>query len=116
MFYDKGQLTFASPLPTVRPSFLALVKPFGILVWIMIVIEVIIMSAIFYAISNIEVFHQAEVLRFLLNFSLLQGSVVGFNFDEWSKISEALWYCFGTMIGEAITRDRRSAKALALRY
>ena len=47
--------------------------------------------------------------------NIIQGNIVGYDFKEWSHISEAFWYCYGTLIGEAITRDRRSASANALR-
>lgn len=35
---------------------------------------------------------------------------------QWSKLSGASWYTFGTLIGESITRDTRSEGAWALRF
>ena len=59
-------MTFASPVPTVRPSFLALIRPFGIIVWILTVIVVILSGVIFYAVSNIEVVAMCYLIKCLL--------------------------------------------------
>ena len=60
-----------------------------------------------------------KYLQLSINRSLyFQGRVVGINLKEWSTLSEAVWYCFGTLIGESITRDRQNSRfqrALALR-
>ena len=41
--------------------------------------------------------------------------LTGFRLDNWDEMRETGWYCFGTFVGESITRDTRSSKALALR-
>ena len=50
--------------------------------------------------------------------SLFKG-MLGLECDlnHWSSFKEALWYCFGTLIGESITRDSYTllAEAKALR-
>ena len=55
VFHDKDFFTFASPLPTVKPTFLALIRPFGPVVWIMNVTTIITTGIILYVISNLEV-------------------------------------------------------------
>ena len=39
----------------------------------------------------------------------------GVDLHNWSRMKEAGWYCYGTIIGESITRDTKSEKAFALR-
>ena len=39
----------------------------------------------------------------------------GVDLHNWSRMKEASWYCYGTIIGESITRDTKSEKAFALR-
>ena len=55
MFHDKDQITFASPLPSVKPRYLALTQPLGMIVWVMTAVMVIITGVILYAVSTIEV-------------------------------------------------------------
>ena len=37
------------------------------------------------------------------------------HFLEWHTLSRASWYAYGTLMGEAITRDTKSGKSQALR-
>ena len=55
VFHDRDFFTFASPLPTVKPRFWALIRPFDTIVWVMNVVTIIASGMIFYVISNIEV-------------------------------------------------------------
>ena len=36
-------------------------------------------------------------------------------FSEWHTLGKATWYTYGTLLGEAITRDTKSGKSRALR-
>ena len=38
-----------------------------------------------------------------------------FTILEWHTLSKAAWYTYGTLLGEAITRDTKSGKSKALR-
>ena len=40
----------------------------------------------------------------------------GVDLHNWSSMKEAGWYCYGTVIGESITRDTKSEKAVSLRF
>ena len=55
IFHDRDFFTFASPLPTVKPRFFSLTRPFGLEVWAMIMATVFITGVAFFFISNIEV-------------------------------------------------------------
>ena len=55
IFHDRDFFTFASPLPTVKPRFFSLTRPFGIEVWATIVATMIITAIAFFFVSNIEV-------------------------------------------------------------
>ena len=55
IFHDRDFFTFASPLPTVKPRFFSLTRPFGLEVWAMIMATVLITGIAFFFISNIEV-------------------------------------------------------------
>lgn len=55
IFHDRDFFTFASPLPTVKPRFFSLTRPFGIEVWAMIMATVFITGVAFFFVSNIEV-------------------------------------------------------------
>lgn len=34
---------------------------------------------------------------------------------DWDTLSECTWYCFGTLLGESLTRDTQSSNSPALR-
>ena len=55
IFHDRDFFTFASPLPTVKPRFFSLTRPYGIEVWATIVITMVITGVAFFFVSNIEV-------------------------------------------------------------
>ena len=45
-----------------------------------------------------------------------ETSLSGVDLYNWSTMKEAGWYCYGTIIGESITRDTKSEKAISLRF
>ena len=55
MFYDRDFLTFASPLPALKPRFLSLLRPFTLTIWILVGISMFALGVVFFFISNIEV-------------------------------------------------------------
>ena len=55
MFHDKDQISFASPLPSVKPRYLAPTQPLGMIVWVMTAVMIVITGVILYAVSTIEV-------------------------------------------------------------
>lgn len=81
IFHDRDFFTFASPLPTVKPRFFSLLRPFDIEVWAMVVATAIITGIVFFFISNIEVTmsSRVQVLKrihfFLSMFKLLSFRV-----------------------------------------
>ncbi len=40
--------------------------------------------------------------------SKTEGKLVGEELRDWSLLKRAGWYCYGTFLGEAITRDTKS--------
>ena len=117
MFYDRDFLTFASPLPPNSPRYLSLLRPFTPNVWLMIGIFIVCVGVTFLFISKFEVGNVVLFLIFLIVSNiLLKGKITGFTLEEFSSISATLWYCFGTLIGESITRDKDLQGIKALRY
>ena len=96
--FEKDGLAVCAPLPQLLPKIMALLYPFSLFVWILIAISLVVVSVVFYVASNLE------------------GVLTKQSFNEWSTLQNAIWYAYGTLMGEAITRDTRSEKALALRY
>ena len=90
-------MAFATPNPRPLPKWIALIAPFHIYVWICVVSSVILASIFMFAISNEET------------------RLSGVDLHNWSSMKEAGWYCYGTVIGESITRDTKSEKAVSLR-
>ena len=45
-----------------------------------------------------------------------ENRLSGVDLHNWSTMKEAGWYCYGTIIGESITRDTKSEKAVSLRF
>ena len=117
MFYDRDFLTFASPLPPESPRYLSLLRPFTPNVWLMIGIFIVCLGVAFLFISKFEVGNVVLFQTFLIAFTVfLKGKTTGYTLKEFSSLSETLWYCFGTLIGESITRDKDLQGIKALRY
>ena len=55
MFYDRDFLTFASPIPAPAPRFFSLLRPFTLIVWVLVITSIISLGVVFYFISNLEV-------------------------------------------------------------
>ena len=95
--FDSDYMALCAPLPQLLPKIMALLYPFSTLVWVLIGISLAIVTTTMYITSNIES-------------PLIQQSL-----HEWTSIQAAAWYAYGTLMGEAITRDTKSEKATALR-
>ena len=76
MFHDRDFFTFASPLPTVKPRFWALIKPFNTIVWVMNFVVNITSAILFYIITNLEVVASVDKRH---GSSLTPLLLIGFN-------------------------------------
>ena len=47
--------------------------------------------------------------------AIAEGKVVGTEFTDWNTPKKSLWYCFGTLIGESLSRGTKSMEGNALR-
>ena len=79
------------------PKYVALISPFDLSVWIAFVVGLFFISITFWLVANAE------------------GNIKDAYFHEWAVFKDSCWYCFGTLIGEAITRDTRTMHAPAVR-
>ncbi len=96
--FDSDYLVPCVPLPKLLPKILALVYPYDWSVWIIIFLSMFVVTAATYLITTIE------------------RDIVGQPLSAWSSYGSALWYSYGTLMGEAITRDTKSDKANSIRY
>ena len=55
IFHDRDFLTFASPIPAVKPRFFSLLRPFTLTFWILVGISMFALAGVFFTISNVEV-------------------------------------------------------------
>ena len=95
--FDKDYQAFASPQPQPLPKYLALINPFSPLVWIIVVVSFFILAVVFWLVANWE------------------GELQNLSYGDWSSMGNSLWFCYGTLIGESVTRDTKSSNAVALR-
>jgi hypothetical protein len=51
----------------------------------------------------------------MLAASRIEERLTKLSLRQWSSVSGAYWYAFGTIVGESITRDTKSEAAWALR-
>ena len=98
VFFEKDYLTFVAPKPTLIPQYFAIVNPFTFNVWIGIIISLFVVALILYLISKCE------------------GPMIDQGLIEWKTFNASVWYTYGTLIGESITRDTKTSKAVALRW
>ena len=96
-FYDKDFLGWVSPNPAPQAKYLSLIAPFQPLIWLLTCLSVFVIAVVFWIVANFE-------SRFR-----------GIDLEEWANLKASVWYCFGTFIGESITRDTRSDAAPAMR-
>ncbi len=90
--------TFSSPVPHPKSNFLAIVTPYQSYVWILIMISV-------------------PAMGFLNNqLALMEGYISGKKIKPWASLGRSLWYSFGTLQGESITRDINMKMVTAIRY
>ena len=85
--YDVDYLGIVTAKPTIRPKFLNVIYPFNPNVWIAIFITIIVATVAFLVISKIE------------------GSIINVQFHDWYTIPRSLWYVYGTLVGESISRE-----------
>ena len=96
-FYDRDFLNFASPPKIPDPTTFAIIKPLSLYVWIGGVASMISTALAMWMMSRAE------------------SKVVGISLADWESYGKSLWYCFGTVIGESLTRDTSSEGAWAIR-
>ncbi len=97
MFWDG--LSFLSPKPKPYRSFASFLHPLGEIVWAAVIAVLLTMTVVMFSVSNFE-----------------QNTVPDLSLKHWSMFWQAGWYCFGTLIGENVTKDSKSDNAWALRY
>ena len=78
-------LVFSAPQPSLLPKYLALVYPFGIYVWILLGVSILVFSILFYAFARIE------------------GYVLNERFSGYHYLKNASWFAFGTFLGTFIS-------------
>ena len=96
-FEGRDFLTFVSPPISPEPIVFALIKPFTFLTWLSVIVSVLIMGAVFWRVSIIE------------------SNTLGLEIVDWATLKKSLWYCFGTMVGESLTRDTNTNGAWGIR-
>lgn len=95
--FDKDYMVFVAPKPGLFPKYLALIRPFVGQVWALVLASLLLLTATFFIISKLE------------------EKVSGIDLSDWSSFGKSSWYVYGTMIGESMTRDTKSAGAGAMR-
>ncbi len=89
--------SFASPGPHPKSKIFAITSPFGAFVWLCVLLSVPAMGAVSYILANQE------------------GRLLNKVIKPWMFLGEAVWYAFGTLQGESITRDINITSIYALR-
>ena len=97
MTFDTDYMEFAAPNPQPMLKFLAVIKPFDVYVWMGMGASLIVISMAMWI------------------FAKQEGKLLNQHFRTWEVKDQALWYAFGTFIGESITRDTNSQAARGLR-
>ena len=90
----------AAPLPRPIPRLFSPIYPFSTLVWFLVGLFIIVSALALWVLSRVEAKLKTQFAK---------------NLKTWSIFGNSLWYCFGTMMGEAITRDTKSEKTTGLR-
>ena len=84
--FDYDYQAIASPLPHPIANIMAVVQPFGMVVWIAIFATAILMTSSFYLVTTKE------------------GEFDGLIQQAWPSFLEALWFSFGTQVSQAMTQ------------
>ncbi len=96
-------MTFASPPSTVRANLTAVVTAFDPFVLTAALLSVFLAGAALY-----------EVVRREAGTGSQSQSQV--RIRPWDQLGESVWYCFGTLLGESITRDSKVHRVVAARW
>lgn len=95
--FDKDYMVFVAPNPQQNPKYLALIQPLNPVVWLFIITSL------------------AGGAVFFLLVAKAEEKIVNVPLKAWNSIYESMWYVYGTLIGESITRDANSVGANAIR-
>ena len=95
--YDFDFQGYVSPNPTPLPTYLNLIRPLQPLVWLGTLLTLVASSLAIYLLAKFE----------RLSVTVAPGN--------WSTLKSCSWYCYGTLLGEAITRDTKSQSLPCLR-
>ena len=72
--------------------------PLGPIVWAGVIASLAAISVVMCIVSNLE-----------------KGLMPNLRLKQWTRIRQAFWYSFGTLLGESITRDTKMKGAWGLR-
>ena len=89
---------WVAPSPEALPTYTALVKPLQPLVWILMVVTMFITALAIFSVGRSEGVMNDKGCP-----------------QDWRTIKATSWYCFGTLLGESITRDTKSEHLPGLR-
>ncbi len=95
--FIKTRLVFLTRKPPRARNFFTIVLPLELAVWVAVSASLIVVPFSFWLIARGE------------------EGLIERRLAHWSRLKEAFWYAFGTLIGESITRDTRSERAWGLR-
>ena len=90
---------WVAPSPEALPTYTALIKPLQPLVWALMVVIMFVTAFSIFVLGRTE------------------GELNGKGCPhDWKTLKATSWYCFGTLLGESITRDTKSEHLAGLRY
>ncbi len=95
--FIKTRLVFLTHKPLRASNYFTILLPLEPAVWLAVAVSLAVVTAALWLVSWRE------------------ESLLGRRLTHWSRLKEASWYAFGTLIGESITRDTRSEGAWGLR-
>ena len=87
-FTDEERLTFATHKPMVYFDFATFIKPLEPLVWLSMMLVLLLTSFTLY--KSASYYEQRT----------------GINLTSFAIFGNALWYCYGTFVGESITKEK----------
>ena len=119
--FDMDYLVHSAPQPSFLSKYLALVYPFDLVTWAVLVFSIFFVGFVLFLLGKMQksarllYLFSLRLMKFNLFVANSEGSLSKTNFKEWNAMYNSLWFTYGTFIGEAITRDTKSEKAYALR-
>nr|XP_040576005.1 ionotropic receptor 21a-like [Lepeophtheirus salmonis] len=84
-WYD--YLVPASPIPSVIPQYLAIIYPFSMYLWILVLLSVVIVPAVF-------------ILTARLEYSIIKNPQKYKEMRNWISVARSCWFTYVTFIGE----------------